>query len=94
MRDNWAVGYSQAYTVGVWVAFGGTEADLSEWFMQGTQQNQIAMYLIAASAYLISARGLKSLKNHLARITGPATGTIFALEPRHSAKPPAGRFAG
>ena len=129
MRDNWAMGYSQAYTVGVWVgnasgapmwdvsgttgaapiwaavmrylhrsqpsrapsappgvvqqavAFGGTEAARSEWFVQGTQQNQFAMVSVASSAGGISAGGLKSLKDRPARITSPATGTIFALDP-------------
>ncbi|WP_367850369.1 penicillin-binding protein 1C [Rhodoferax sp. WC2427] len=129
MRDNWAVGYSQAYTVGVWVgnasgapmwdvsgttgaapvwaavmhflhrtqpsrapapppgvvqqtvAFGGTEAARREWFVQGTQQNQFAMHSVASHADGISARGQKDLKDHPARITSPATGTIFALDP-------------
>ncbi|WP_295957211.1 penicillin-binding protein 1C [Rhodoferax sp.] len=129
MRDNWAVGYSQAYTVGVWVgnasgapmwdvsgttgaapiwaavmhflharqpsraptappgvvqqavAFGGTEAARSEWFVQGTQQNQFAMHSAATCVGSTCASGLKSLKNRPARITSPATGTIFALDP-------------
>ena len=129
MRDNWAVGYSQAYTVGVWVgnasgapmwdvsgttgaapiwaavmhhlharqlsrapapppgvvqqavAFGGTEAARDEWFVQGTQQAQFAMHSVAAHADGMGARGLKDLKNSPARITSPATGTIFALDP-------------
>jgi penicillin-binding protein 1C len=129
MRDNWAVGYSRAYTVGVWVgnasgapmwdvsgtsgaapvwaavmhflharqpsrapaappgvvrqavAFGSTEAAREEWFVQGTQQQQFAMHLIANGANKSSASGLKGLKNSPARITRPATGTIFALDP-------------
>ncbi len=129
MRDNWAVGYSRAYTVGVWVgnasgapmwdvsgttgaapvwaavmrylharqpsrapaappgvvqqavAFDGAEAARNEWFVQGTQQTQFAMHSVAASAGGSSASGLKSLQNSPARITSPATGTIFALDP-------------
>ncbi len=129
MRDNWAVGYSQAYTVGVWVGnasgapmrgvsgstgaapvwaavmhflharqpshapaappgvvrhavvFGGAEAGREEWFVQGTQQPSFATHSVAALADKTRARGQKDLKNAPARITSPATGTVFALDP-------------
>ena len=33
MRDNWAIGYSQAYTVGVWV---GNASGAPMWDVSGT----------------------------------------------------------
>ena len=148
MRDNWAVGWSQRYTVGVWVGnasgaamhdvsgssgaapiwaavmahlharepsraptpprtlvqapvrFGSTpgsaqplEAARQEWFVPGTQQTLFAIDSIADSAYPVSARAPKSLKNqtHAAqaagaegaavRIAAPVSGAIVALDP-------------
>ncbi|MFN3437084.1 MAG: penicillin-binding protein 1C [Acidovorax sp.] len=169
MRDNWAVGWSERYTVGVWVgnASGAAMHDVSgtsgaapiwsavmgflharepsrapkapvglvqaavrfgpgqastptsatpahtaaavpleaarqEWFMPGTQQALFAMDTGATSAYGISARGQNDHKTPIrtagstpaaaataataatgtaARITGPASGTIIALDP-------------
>jgi len=170
MRDNWAVGWSERYTVGVWVGnasgaamhdvsgtsgaapiwsavmgflharepsrapkppsglvqaavrFGPAPATTSvsatpaytaaavpleaarqEWFLPGTQQAFFAMDTGATSAYGISARGQNDHKNPVraaaappavaaaamatavtgaaARITGPASGTIIALDP-------------
>ncbi len=139
MRDNWAVGFSQRYTVGVWVgnasgapmwdvsgttgaapiwaavmnhlhkaepsraplppaglvqtqvAFGAAsddsrsaEASRSEWFLQGTEQNQITINSVATYALLTRARGINYPQNgtdERARITAPASGTIIALDP-------------
>ena len=136
MRDNWAVGFSERYSVGVWVGNAGgapmwdvsgtsgaapiwaalmnflhksessrapsapaglvqvrtefgnqLEAARDEWFVQGTEQNLFAMNSGADSAYPVSAKGSKSLKNSdildvsAPRITSPAPGTIIALDP-------------
>jgi len=119
MRDNWAVGWSQRYTVGVWVGnagggamwdvsgvsgaapvwaavmnhlhrslpsrppqpppglvqqpvrFGpGLEADRSEWFLAGTQQDEFALADDGAGATVATPR-----------ILSPAAGTIVALDP-------------
>ncbi len=139
MRDNWAVGFSQRYTVGVWVgnasgapmwnvsgttgaapiwaammnhlhknepsrapqppaglvqarvAFDAgstghqtTEASRSEWFLQGTEQNQFTITSVATYAYQTKARGLNDPQfgaETRSRITAPAPGTIIALDP-------------
>ena len=139
MRDNWAVGFSQRYTVGVWVGnasgepmrdvsgtsgaapvwaavmnhlhktepsrapqppaglvqtqvtFGASpddsrslEAPRSEWFLQGTEQNQITINSVATYALSTRARGQSDSKfgteTH-PRITAPTSGTIIALDP-------------
>ena len=145
MRDNWAIGFSQRYTVGVWVgnasgapmwavsgtagaapvwaavmnhlhktepsrapqppaglvqtqvAFGAAsddsrsaEASRSEWFLQGTEQNQITINSVATYAILTRGTGLdlgfrqidpQNGTNSRSRITAPASGTIIALDP-------------
>ena len=145
MRDNWAVGFSQRYTVGVWVgnasgapmwdvsgtagaapvwaammnhlhktepsrapqppaglvrtliAFDAastgsqpTEASRSEWFLQGTEQNQFAITSVATYALPTRATGLdlgfRQNDPHFTaetrpRITAPTSGTIIALDP-------------
>lgn len=119
MRDNWALGWSQRYTVGVWVGNAGgaamhdvsgtsgaapvwatvmrhlhrsepsraptpppglvrqrvrfgeqLEAERSEWFLQGTQQDAMALSATATS-----------VASSAPRITAPADGTIIALDP-------------
>ena len=139
MRDNWAIGFSQHYTVGVWVGnasgapmwnvsgttgaapvwaallnhlhktepsrappppagmvqaqvmFDGessghhtTEASRSEWFLQGTEQNKITINSVAD--YTIGTRATGQIypqftEKSRTRITGPASGTIIALDP-------------
>ena len=138
MRDNWAVGWSQKYTVGVWVgnasgapmwevsgisgaapvwaavmqflhqtqpsrapqpppgvvhspvqfaahdSASNTEAPRIEWFINGTEQANFAIFSGATRAHPIRARGQKGLKNDAAptaRITSPSNGTIIALDP-------------
>ena len=135
MRDNWAVGYSQRYTVGVWVgnasgapmwdvsgtsgaapiwaalmnhlhrtepsraptpppgvlqaqvAFAGTEAARTEWFIAGTEQSQFAINSGASRARIDSAKGQKDTQfealqaENVSKITSPASGTIVALDP-------------
>jgi penicillin-binding protein 1C len=120
MRDNWAVGWSQRYTVGVWIGnasgapmhdvsgtsgaapvwaalmgylharepsrapappaglvrqqvrFGDRlEAQRSEWFLAGTQQDTMAL----------DAAGGRGSPAVATRITAPADGTILALDP-------------
>ena len=120
MRDNWALGWSQRYTVGVWVGnasgaamhdVSGTsgaapvwaavmrhlhagepsrapapppglvqqrvrfgeqlEAERGEWFLQGTQQEAMALQQADAARARSAAP----------RITAPADGTIIALDP-------------
>jgi penicillin-binding protein 1C len=120
MRDNWALGWSQRYTVGVWVGNAGgaamhdvsgtsgaapvwaavmrhlhaneasrapapppglvqqrvrfgeqLEAERSEWFLQGTQQDAMALQSAAAT----------HARSGPARITAPADGTVIALDP-------------
>jgi len=91
MRDNWALGYSQVYTVGVpiWGVSGTTgaaplEAARMECFLRGTQQATFATNSGATYAQYSGARGQKVLKlsaKQVARITAPTTGTIIALDP-------------
>ena len=139
MRDNWAVGFSQRYTVGVWVGnasgapmwdVSGTtgaapiwaavmnhlhktepsrapqppagvvqarvafdaesaglqspEASRSEWFLQGTEQNQFTINSVASYALQTRARGQNDPQltaESRPRITAPASGTIIALDP-------------
>ena len=139
MRDNWAVGFSERYTVGVWVGnargapmwdVSGTtgaapvwaavmnhlhktepsrapqpplglvparisfdaastfrhsaEADRSEWFLQGTQQNHIATITIANYSIRTWEKGKFSSQiasDERPRITTPVSGTIIALDP-------------
>ena len=61
------------------------EAARGEWFIEGTEQNLIAMDSGAYSARTASARGIKRSKNSAEdappRITSPASGTIIALDP-------------
>ncbi len=138
MRDNWAVGWSQKYTVGVWVgnasgapmwevsgisgaapiwaaimqflhqtqpsrapqpppgvvhslvqfaahdSASNTEAPRNEWFINGTEQANFAIFSGATREYPIRARGQNTIKNSAtptARITSPSNGTIIALDP-------------
>jgi penicillin-binding protein 1C len=62
------------------------EAARSEWFIQGTQQNQFAMNTGANYAYMTGTSGTNSLKitastTFTARIIAPTSGTIIALDP-------------
>lgn len=139
MRDNWAIGFSQHYTVGVWVgnASGAPMWDVSgtsgaapiwaalmrqlharqpsqapavptgvvqratqfgqfiesprqEWFIQGTEQALFATDAVARPAVNAGSIGTRATQHPkkitpasgtAPRITAPANGTIFALDP-------------